>query len=218
MSPFSLRSSTPPVGGTRVCSVRCRCALLDEARILADAVIADAGLQRTAWAQSGPANWRYCTVPLPCAYVQLRIGISSGGVVAIDGVPFLDCAKLCVNFDTVTQAFHQAAERKAWSTPLRIAVGHHRTDRVENGRLRWIPVDDLEMASSVFRGYIERNALAPNEVAGGEVWSHAGGKRALIGIVKYNGRIWSGDNTRLVWEPEGWGVSVPPAARAPAMG
>lgn len=187
----------------------------DEAEMLADAVLADAGLKRTPWQQSVAQEWRRCNVPLPYTGDSVSIGASTGGVVAINGVPFLNCAQLCVTFEVVQETLRQALDRRNALMPYRVALAHTRRDCLEGGRLKWEGAHHLEVASRLVRDYIERNGLAPGDFAGGEVWKHNEPKRRLIGFVKFNGKIWSGDDTRLVWQPEGSEVAVAPPLRAP---
>lgn len=190
----------------------------DEAEMLADAVLADAGLKRTPWQQSVAPEWRRCHVPLPHTGDSVSIGASTGGVVAINGVPFLNCSQLCVTFEVVQEALRQVLDRRNSLMPYRVALAHTRRDCLEGGRLKWEGAHHLEVASRLVRDYIARNDLAPGDFAGGEVWKHNEPKRKLIGFVKFNGKIWSGDDTRLVWQPEGSEVAVAPPLRAPAMG
>lgn len=188
---------------------------LDEGMLLADAVLIEAGLRRTPWVQRSIAGWWHAESRIPGESRPLQISVSAGGVVQVDGDPFTrEARRMNVSFDNLAQSLRERMQDAVRNAPFRVAVAHKREGTLESGRLKWYRAEDLSEASAHVRSYCERNDLKPFEFAAGEVHSGAG---KLIGIVKFNGKIWSADDTRLVWQPAGSGVSIPPAMRGPSL-
>ncbi|CAN7651351.1 hypothetical protein LJR129_005086 [Acidovorax sp. LjRoot129] len=80
----------------------------DEAKRIVDQLTY--GAQRSSWEQSASFKWQYATLTIRGH--DLRVGVSTGGVVSFEGDPFVPSSRvLCTSLETACQSLNERLMR-----------------------------------------------------------------------------------------------------------
>lgn len=81
----------------------------DEAKLIVDQLTY--GAHRSSWEQSVSFEWQYATLTIRGH--NLRVGVSTGGVVSFDGDPFVPSSRLlCTTLETASQSLNERLMRQ----------------------------------------------------------------------------------------------------------